>query len=58
MFKDIACLHKGVGDCDEHQGQCAVKQVDVFICATSCRDFFEGKPQETAAWTIFSPTHW
>ena len=46
MFTDIACLQHGTAECDEHEGPCKVQPVDVFVCATSCKDFSRANPKK------------
>ena len=57
MFKYIACLHHGATECVEHGQMCKVQPVDVFVCATSCKDFSTANRKNTEAWLITGPAH-
>ena len=48
-FKDISCLHEGTAACCQHNepGGCPVPAVDIFVCATSCKDFSNANRKHT-----------
>ena len=47
-FKDISLLHTGTAACCQHNkpGGCPVQAVDIFVCATSCKDFSKANPHK------------
>ena len=44
-FKDVNSLHEGRASCCQHNEVkgCTVQAVDIFVCATSCKYFFESQ---------------
>ena len=47
-FKDINSLHEGTASCCQHDEVkgCTVQAVDIFVCATSCKDFSKANPHK------------
>ena len=54
-FKDIGCLHKGVATCAQHSKECPVPRVDIFVCATSCKDFSRANPNKRKRGAALAP---
>ena len=45
-FCDVDCLCERPAWCDQHNKACPIPLVDIFVCATSCKDFSRANPQK------------